>query len=322
MIKLIIKVSIFLIPLIILNFVFYHLGYLDNEKKYFILKQLISSKDSSSKNYNVLCFGTSRLNTGLSPSYLAKGMNNYIDKKINCINLSFSAQQPGYLIQEKTKQITYSIDLTIIELYPTENPNRVSINLPKTPYESLNEYLEYYFTKYSTINLMDQILKNNIRNNLAIKYTYTHEDGWEERTYNKNKNNNEIDRLKIEWYNRAIKELNGIQLDNITYNYHKFIKTIRDYQEKTNTILCFVRMPVDGKLETIQDSILIKTKMIDRILGAFPMAIYVDAKNEKTLKEFNTIEESHLSSEDAKLFSYQLGILLGKKINQKKKSNY
>lgn len=317
MIKLIFKTILFSLPLLTVNLFIYNWGYLENEKKLFVLSNHINSNLSSPDKYSILCFGTSRFNTGISPSYLIAGIKNYIVKEPTCINLSFSAQQPGYLIQEKTKHIIHPVDLTLIELYPTTNPNKISIPLQKKPFDFLNEYLEYFFTKYSTMNVINQFFRNIIRNNIAIKYTYTHDDGWEERIYNKNKGNNGIERLKIEWRKGAKKDLSKCDHDSIYYNYNKFIKTIRDYQKRTNSRLCFIRMPVDGTLETIQDSILSKTKMIEIILDAFPNSIYIDSKNDTRLINFHTSEESHLSSEDAKSFSYRLGIILGQTISKK-----
>lgn len=322
MIKLIKYTFVFLIPLFVLNGFIRYKGYLNNENQAVVLDKLLKTKSPPPTDYTVLCFGTSRFNIGIVPSYLSYGLKHLpLGKSPNCLNLSFSGQQPGYLLQQRTKYMPTHVDLTLIEIFPTIDPNANCLHYPETPAEYLDKFLIYYSTKIISLNMMNGLITDILRHNLAIKYSFYHSDGWEERVYNNNPNNSGIKRLKKEWQKDASEILKVSHKSNIASKYREYIKTISEYQKTTNSTICFIRMPVDGVLEEIQDSILAETKMVETLLNSFPNALYIDANKNQGLNNFHTAEDSHLTSIEAKRFSYYLGAYLGDLLKKKWKYN-
>jgi hypothetical protein len=303
-----IRMLIFIQPIIVLNFSFYFLGYLQNNKSIVFLNCQIKKERYDENKINILCFGTSRFNSGISPEYLCHGMKKINARNYSCENLSFNGQQPGYLLEEKLKHLTSPIDITLIEIFPTKDPLGRSIIFPRNLNEYLNSYINFYISKYSTLNMFNSIFIDVIRKNLSQRYTYCHQDGWEEIIYNNNRNNEGNNRLKNLWVKRARVELKTTNYKLTTIQYINYFKLLKEYKMKTSSILIFVRMPVDETLRIVQDSILLKLDLVNKISEHFPNATVIDATTNTVLKRFHTIENSHLSSSESKLFSYYLGL--------------
>lgn len=300
MTRLLLKIFLFLLPIIIFNQILIWQGYLFSTKNdYLLIRNL---KANAPAKLTVKVFGSSRVENGISPEALEQGFKkNGIEAAV--FNCGMNGRISGWGLQMFEKYSS-PCDLAIIEIMPdkslTDQGRNLVAKLP--PATMIDQLFVYHLNHFMVIHQLPNLL-SDIRGRLPIRYMKAHRDGWTEACYYKEEKRLKPIREKIHlWAERDLlsKEfLNG---------FGEFVSTVKHLQKRTGCKIIFLRMPVNGKTKLLNDQMLAESLLADKIKHSFPDAVYIDATTTEGLDKFVTVEESHLDSKNAVSFSYELGL--------------
>jgi hypothetical protein len=171
------KIFIFILPFIIVNSIFLRVGYLFSSKNNSILIHNLKSYEPG--KINIKFFGTSRIESGISPEDVENGFL-MVDKnkKVKVSNCGMDAEMTGWGLMMQEKYFS-PCDLMIIEVHPGKNPMQ-GIDKTKKQFfisDYLDQFLSYYFSHFAVINNLP-LLISDLRGRLPIKYMNAHINGW------------------------------------------------------------------------------------------------------------------------------------------------
>jgi hypothetical protein len=255
---------------------------------------------------NIKFFGTSRIESGISPEDVENGFL-MVDKnkKVKVSNCGMDAEMTGWGLMMQEKYFS-PCDLMIIEVHPGKNPMQ-GIDKTKKQFfisDYLDQFLSYYFSHFAVINNLP-LLISDLRGRLPIKYMNAHINGWTETQYYKE--DSRLDPVKQKVAAWAEDDLKRKEFEQ---GWDQFIVEIKHIQKRSNCNLVFIRMPVKDKLLELNEELLQQFNPMLYLKHSFPKALFIDANYDTSLMTISTIEDSHLDGPEAKIFSNKLGQIL------------
>jgi|WetSurMetagenome_2_1015567.scaffolds.fasta_scaffold54250_4 hypothetical protein len=311
MTKFIIKVSLFLIPILGLNAIYLLKGYLFSSKNEAVLIHNLKSHQEDA--INIKFYGTSRIENGISPEDITIGM---VEKKksipLNIQNCGMNSQMTGWVLKMQEKYYS-KCDLMVVEVHPGKNPMQGVEQIKKSVAESiyLNDLCSFVFNHYLLVQHLPNLI-SDIRGRLPFTYMYTHYNGWNEmRYFNDEKRINPIREKVARWAK------DDLEKNKFTGGWDEFATLIRNLQNRSNCKLMFIRMPVDGLLRILNDSLISFYDPMAFLKSQFPGADFLDTNTDPRFSSIHTVEDSHLEGPNARTFSRILGGILAQELEYK-----
>jgi hypothetical protein len=300
-----IKLTFFLIPLLLINGILLSSGFVFCTKNYFIIQKLLQTEFNKDR-FVVRFYGTSRTACDISPDDFVYGMTNkYSSAKIQCLNIGIDGEPPGYPLK---LQSFYPVrtNLMVIEVFPERDPlagcDGARLNLGT--YQYFSEALKLLVNKTFVLNDLSNLVY--IACGKLAYWSYNrHLNGWHE--VNFLREGDGLENARNKW---AIENTIIPSKDSLMRQYEKYVKLIRKVNIQNKSKIIFIRMPVDGRSATKSKMWLKKFNCIDYLKHEFPEAMFINSEIDFTLSKFHTSEDSHLCSETAREFSYKLGTMI------------
>jgi hypothetical protein len=302
--KFLIKILIFLLPWIITNFVLLKAGYFFSSKSEFVLIHNLKSYEPG--KFNIKFYGTSRIENDISPDEVEKGFNeNTYGKKARVFNCGMNTEMTGWGLRMQEKYFA-RCDLMVIEIYPGKNPMQ-SLNNPVgniSPSSYIDQLLSFHVNHYIVFQNLSNFI-SDLRDRLPVKYMRSNKNGWTELIYVHRKTR--LDRIKTMF---ALWAEDDMKRKEYSQGWDIFAGKLKELQVRSKCGIAFIRMPVQGRVKELNDSIINQFDPMSYLRLEFPGSLFIDANHMQTFKNLATIDDSHLESPSAKIFSRKLGQLL------------
>jgi hypothetical protein len=257
MLKISIKVLAFLMPLIIINQLILHTGFLFSTKNDYILCRNL--QDSKPGKVNIKVFGSSRIEIGISPSMMEQGYKSKgVDVEV--YNCGKNGRYPGWGLKMQEK-FGSRCDIIIIEIIPEKNLMIGAYDLPSKQTWAMvfDQFLSFHLNHYFVIHHLPNLV-SELRGRLPIKYMYTHPDGWTEAEYFMDTKRLNPLRDKIDsWALQALKDKGYLS------GFDEFVLAVKEVQQRTGSQLVFLRMPVNGRIKVLNDQMLIESDIESKL---------------------------------------------------------
>lgn len=300
--RFIIKLSLFAIPILGLNFLLISLGFRYTEKNSYIIKKL-ANQDVEKGAINFIFLGTSRTDCAIDPqafenTFKSMGINAHaINLGIDGANAYLGLRLAG----DKIKHYDYAV----IEVFPG-NPIKKESPLLKeeSPAAKANSFLSYYSNKMFVLQ-KGYSLFMFANKRIPVFYSYSHTNGFFE--LKQNNNPVAIQKEKNKWagYMERAAE------DTATFfqAYMEYTDFIRHTFSGAKTRLIFLVMPVDGESRYYQQKLFDRENTVTILKTAFPTAVFISSQQVPSLSTVKTFEDSHLDGQNASVYSRKLANL-------------
>jgi len=300
-----VKLILFLIPLMIINLCFILNGILFSEKNDYFIRTLIR-RAAYGEQRRVVFFGSSRINTGISGAEVLRGMGTE-KNGWDVINLGLDGKGPAASLSLLEATGTAKApEVAVVEVMPGINPmnNAGEYEAGFSLSSALEGFLGFWFNKGFVLHKGIPLVKI-ILGSSATKYQNCHSDGWTEIRYCDCPVG--LHNARETWVSFARKNVhNGIGAKE----YASFAGFIRGLKTLKGSRLVFLIMPVDGPVLVCQDSSITAFDPFPLLKTEFPEALFINTNRVPVLKEEPTYEYSHLAGGEAARFSERFGKLL------------
>lgn len=301
----ILKLMFFAVPILMADLALVLNGILYSEKNDYFIRSTISHAASTGER-QIIFFGTSRTNTGVSGEAVRRGLGNSfaggevinlgLDGKSATASLALASAAAGFP----------SPEVAVVEVLPGINPmNNLDEKGRFFPFSSMAEgFLGFWFNKVFVLHNGIRVLKVFLGSQ-ATKYMNCHADGWTEIHCCDCPAG--ISNARATWVSYARKNTGYSTGEQ---DFGKFARFIRGLKFLEGSKIVFLIMPVDGPVLECQEEVLRRFDPYVTLSREFPGALFLNANHITVLKSEPTYEYSHLAGEEAGRFSERLGKIL------------